>query len=85
MWDLWNIVYDAIDQLGSPVNNLERIVRMIITISKLPDVVDEHGETIKSTMNEQIFWRDLPSFAFYFREVALCKCYWDIYYCTPIL
>ena len=64
---------------------------MMIAISKLPDVVNEHGEIIKSTVNEQIFWRDLPNFAFYFREVALCECHWDMifypnsYYCTPIL
>ena len=73
MWDLWNIVYDAIDKLGNPTGNLDRMVRMMMAISALPDVLDEQGQVVKSTMNEQIFWRELPSFAFYFREVALGK------------
>lgn len=73
MWELWNIVYEAIDHLGAPVSNLKCMVSMIMAISALPDVVNGHGEVISSTINAQVFWRELPCFAFYFREVALCK------------
>ncbi|KAF6224754.1 hypothetical protein HO133_009948 [Letharia lupina] len=70
MWDLWNIVCDAIDHLGDPTSNLEQLVQMMICISKLPDVVDVNGEVVKPSMNSKVFWRELPGFAFYFREVA---------------
>lgn len=73
MWDLWNIVCDAIDHLGDPTSNLEQLVQMMICISKLPDVVDINGEVVKSSMNSQVCWRELPGSAFYFREVAMSK------------
>lgn len=73
MWDLWNIVCDAIDHLGDPTSNLEQLVQMMICISKLPDVVDVNGEVVKPSMNSKVFWRELPGFAFYFREVAVSK------------
>lgn len=45
----------------------------MICISKLPDVVDVNGKVVKSSMNSQVCWRELPGFAFYFREVAVGK------------
>lgn len=73
MWELWNIVYDAINHLGDSTSNLERLVQMVMGISKLPDVTDGDGKAVKSSMNSQVFWRELPGFAFYFREVAMSK------------
>ena len=73
MWDLWNIVYDAINNLGDPTSNLQRLVQMMRCISQLPDVVGSDGKVIRSKMNAQVLWHDVPGFAFYFREVAMSE------------
>ncbi len=71
LWFLWTAFFNAIDHLGNNINNLERLVQMIRCVSKLPDLTDEHGRAITTESNARIFWRDVPDFAFYFREAAL--------------
>ncbi len=73
LWWLWTAYFDAIDHLGTDMNNLERLVQMTRSVSQLPDVIDDRGRAIITASNAQTFWRDMPHFAFYFREVAMGK------------
>ena len=71
VWLFWTIVYDAINHLGDDIDRLQELAKMIRSLSKLPDVVDDHGEMIKSDINGQVFWRDVPGVAFYFGDTAM--------------
>lgn len=68
---LWTIIFEAIDQLGDKINNLKHLSKMIICMSKLPDVLDDHGEPIRSDINKRIYWREMPGFAFYLGEATM--------------
>lgn len=68
---LWSVFFDAIDRFGDSHESLERLAQMLISLSNLPDVLDACCQPIKGDLNGQIFWRDIPSFAFNFREAAM--------------
>lgn len=70
---LWAAVCDAINHLGGDIKNLKSLVHMLRSISSLPDIVGDEGQVIKSDVNAQIFWRDMPGFAFDFRGEAMRK------------
>lgn len=57
---LWATVCDAINHLGDDTKNLKLLVHMLRSISSLPDIVGDEGQAIKSNVNAQIFWRDMP-------------------------
>lgn len=71
LWHMWKAFFDAINQLGDNTDNLKRLAQMIRSVSNLPDVLDDRGQAIKSEINGQVFWRDVPGFGFYFSEAAI--------------
>lgn len=73
MWDLWNIFCNDFNSLGDPTSNLEQLVWMRTSVSKLLDIVDNRNKVTKSSMNSQVFRRKLPGCEFYFREVAMSE------------
>ena len=68
---LWEIICDAIRALGGDKDTAERLVRLLNSISKLPDVTGEHGNAI--TPVRGTYWRDLPDLGIMFRENAIGK------------
>ena len=71
LWFLWNVVFHAIHHLGDRIENLERLAQMLRRVSEVPDVLDDDGQPIRSQVNGQVFWSDVPGFAFAFREAAV--------------
>ena len=71
LWFLWNVLFDAVHHLGNHTENLERLAQMLRCIAKLPDVLDNNGQRIRSQVNSQVFWSDVPGLAFSFREAAV--------------
>lgn len=68
---LWDIVCDAVRALGGDRDFAELLVSLLNSISKLPDVIDEHGSAITSV--REVYWRDLPELAIMFREYGIGK------------
>lgn len=64
---LWEIVCDAGRTLGGTTDIAERLVTLLNSISMLPDVMNEHGNT------SVVRWRDLPELAITFRECGSGK------------
>ncbi|KAM0803716.1 hypothetical protein BDR22DRAFT_839698 [Usnea florida] len=73
LWFLWNVFFHAIHLLGHHTENLERLAQMLRNISMLPDLRDNSGQPIRSQKGSdgQVFWSDVPNFAFTFREAAV--------------
>ncbi|CAL8579627.1 hypothetical protein XPA_005362 [Xanthoria parietina] len=44
---------------------------MFRSISKVPDVRDDNGHPTIQPTRAQIYWRDMPSFAYCFSETAI--------------
>lgn len=68
---LWDIVCGATRALGGNRDLAERQVGLLNSISKLPDVKDEHTNAI--TPVQGVYWRDLPELAIMFREYGIGK------------
>ena len=68
---LWEIICDAIRALGDNQDISERLVRLLNSISKLPDVMGEHGNAITPVRGR--YWRDLPDLGTMFRDYAMGK------------
>lgn len=68
---LWEIICDSIRALAGNKDIAERLVRLLNSISKLPDVMDEHGNAIAPVRGR--YWRDLPHLGIMFRENAIGK------------
>ncbi|KAM0805367.1 hypothetical protein BDR22DRAFT_817322 [Usnea florida] len=62
---LWDIVCDAGRTLGGNTDIADRLVSLLVSISVLPDLMDEHGNA------SAVRWRDLPEFAIKFREYVI--------------
>ncbi|KAL9008699.1 MAG: hypothetical protein Q9180_009477, partial [Flavoplaca navasiana] len=75
LWNLWTAVFDAIHHLGHNINHLTLVAEMARCISRLPAVVDLSGEPIKAKTRAQVFWRDMPGFAYCFSEIAVDQPY----------
>lgn len=71
LWYLWKAFFDAINHFGQDTENLKRLAQTIRSLANLPDVLDDSGHAIESPINHQVFWRDVPGFAFYFSEAAI--------------
>ena len=70
---LWAILCEAARTLGGNKELNERLIDMLNSISKLPDVTDEHGKAISPDGSVGVYWRDLPELAIMFREYAIGK------------
>ena len=68
---LWEIICDAIRALGGNMDISERLVRLLNSISQLPDVKGEHESAITPVRGR--YWRDLPDLGIMFRENAIGK------------
>lgn len=71
---LWGIFCSAARALGGDMETAERQVGMLNSISKLPDVTDQHGKAITPEWSSAgVYWKDLPELAMMFREYAMGK------------
>ncbi len=71
---LWVLICDAVRTLGGNRDIAERQVGLLNSISKLPDVTDEHGKAVTPEWSSAgVYWRDLPELAMMFREYAIGK------------
>ncbi|KKY23413.1 hypothetical protein UCDDS831_g03144 [Diplodia seriata] len=64
--NLWGVYCAAIASLGHDVSSRGLLVSALLSISRLPDIVDDKGQPVMQ--NRQIFWRDVPDFAFWMSE-----------------
>ncbi|KAL8693810.1 MAG: hypothetical protein Q9224_003684 [Gallowayella concinna] len=71
VWFLWTALCDAIHHLGDTIENLVLLAKMVRCISKLPNVLDENGDPIIRKTKAQMYWRDVPRFAYCFSETAI--------------
>ncbi|KAL8849054.1 MAG: hypothetical protein Q9221_005953 [Calogaya cf. arnoldii] len=71
LWYLWTALCDAIHHLGYKIDHLSLLAKMVRSISKVPDVLDHNGDPIKQKTRAQVYWRDMPSFAYCFSETAI--------------
>ena len=69
-WYPWSILLDAIKSIDTDIKSLQSAAQMVRCISRLPDPLDLAGESVESEMNAQIFWRDVPGFAYAFRQAT---------------
>jgi len=72
---LWDLLCDAVKALGGNIEIDKRLVDLLNSISKLPDVTDKHGNPITGgEMGDyKVYWRELPGLAMVFREYAMGK------------
>ena len=71
---LWGIFCDAARALGGEKEISERLVGILNSISKLPDVTDQHDKAITPAWSSAgVYWRDLPELTMMFREYAIGK------------
>ncbi len=71
IFELWEIICDAVAVLGCHLVVDERLVKFIIALSELPDVTNQSGTSVKpagSWSGFRVFWRDLPVLAAAYRE-----------------
>ena len=71
----WGIFCDSVRALGGNREIAERLIGLINSISKLPDLTDEYGNAITARRwgSAGVYWRDLPDLAWMFREYAIGK------------
>lgn len=67
---VWGILCDAVRTLGGSNEVNERLVDLLSSMTKLPDVTDGHGNAIKHEWGGR-YWTDLPMFALRFREYGI--------------
>ena len=73
IFELWEIICDAVGVLGCHPVVDERLVNFINALSELPDVTDQSGTPVKpggSWFGFGVFWRDLPVLAVAYREAS---------------
>ncbi|KAL8819102.1 MAG: hypothetical protein Q9223_002397 [Gallowayella weberi] len=63
VWFLWTAVCDAICNLGETIED--------IALLALPNLLDENGNPIVRKTKAQMYWRDVPRFAYCFSETAI--------------
>ncbi|KAL8668380.1 MAG: hypothetical protein Q9168_006991 [Polycauliona sp. 1 TL-2023] len=71
LWYLWTALFDAIHHLGHKIDHLTLLANMVRSISQAPDVLDHNGDPVKQKTRAQVYWRDMPSFAYCFSETAI--------------
>ncbi|KAL6716084.1 hypothetical protein ACLMJK_005650 [Lecanora helva] len=69
-WYPWTILLDAVKTIESDVDSLRLVAQMLRCISQLPEPLDVSGEAVKSGINAQVFWRDMPGFSYAFRQAT---------------
>ncbi|KAH7372255.1 hypothetical protein BKA66DRAFT_513831 [Pyrenochaeta sp. MPI-SDFR-AT-0127] len=67
---VWYILCSAVRALGSDTEVNERLVDLLSSIRKLPDVLDEHGNALTHEWGGR-YWTDLPAWALAFREYGI--------------
>ena len=71
---VWAILCDAVRTLGGNNDLTQRLVDLLISISELPDVTDDHGNPIFAEWQSRGgYWRILPGFGWIFKEHAMGK------------
>ena len=70
--ELWGMICEAARILGGNREIGERLIGLINSISKLPDVTDKNGSAINPGSGiSGVYWKDLPGLATMFRECAI--------------
>ena len=71
---LWVVICEAARLLGGDNELADRLVRLVNSLSKLPDVIDKHGKAVSAPWKSAgSYWKDLPEFAMIFREYGIGK------------
>lgn len=69
---LWVMVCEAVRLLGGDHQLAGRLIDLLNSISQLPDVLDEHGNTVSAPWKSAgYYWKDLPELATTFRESGI--------------
>lgn len=70
--ELWGMICEAARILGGNREIDERLIGLLNSISKLPDVADKNGNAINPGSGiTGVYWKDLPGLAIMFREYAI--------------
>ena len=70
--EFWGMICCAAKILGGNREIDKRLIDLLNSISKLPDVTDKNGNAINpGSGNPGVYWRSLPGFAIMFREYAI--------------
>lgn len=73
---LWSFICDAARVLDGNRGISDCLVDLVNSISKLPNIVDEHGKAITPSWSSAgEYWSDLPELAMMFREYGIGKFY----------
>ena len=69
--ELWGIICEAVKILGGNREIDERLIGLLNSISKLPDVTDKNNNAISpGNGTSGVYWKDLPGLAIMLREYA---------------
>lgn len=73
---LWAIICRAVKILGGDREIDQRLIALLNSISKLPDVTDKYGNPVGTGPFKVhgVYWRHLPCLADMFRDDAICPC-----------
>ena len=71
--ELWGMICEAIKILGGEQKIDVRLISLLNSLAKLPDVKDNHGNVVNAGANGnyRMYWKDLPNLAIMFREYAI--------------
>ena len=70
--ELWGMICEAAKILGGNREIDERLIGLLNSISKLPDVADKNGNAIDpGNGTSGVYWKDLPGLAIMLREYAM--------------
>ena len=70
--ELWGMICEAVRLLGGNREIDKRLIGLLNSISKLPDVTDDKGNAINPGGGiTGVYWKDQPGLAIMFREYAI--------------
>lgn len=70
--ELWGMICEAARILGGDREIDERLIGLLNSISKLPDVADQNSNAINpGNGTSGVYWKDLPGLAIMLREYAI--------------
>lgn len=64
---VWKVFCGAVDHFGGDARLRDRLVALLLHLSEI-DVLDGAGAPVRSRMNQDTFWRQLPGYSLAFRD-----------------
>ncbi|CAG8961245.1 hypothetical protein HYFRA_00013301 [Hymenoscyphus fraxineus] len=68
---IWKVFCSAIDFFGGDESTRERLVALLMSLANI-EVRGEDGRVVESSLNADVFWRQLPGYSLAFRDEMTC-------------